>query len=41
VDAGYALERLPAIAGALEEGVLSLDKVVELPASRLRTTKTS
>jgi len=30
VDAGYALERLPAIARALEEGMLSLDKVVEL-----------
>jgi hypothetical protein len=30
VDAGYALERLPAIARSLEEGMLSLDKVVEL-----------
>jgi hypothetical protein len=30
LDAGYALERLPAIGSALEEGTLSLDKVVEL-----------
>lgn len=30
VAAGYALERLPAISRALQDGVLSLDKVVEL-----------
>jgi hypothetical protein len=30
VAAGYAVERLPAIARALEDGMLSLDKVVEL-----------
>jgi hypothetical protein len=30
LDAGYALERLAAIGSALEEGTLSLDKVVEL-----------
>ena len=30
LHAGYALERLPGIARALEEGTLSLDKVLEL-----------